>query len=93
MVWYIAQNNNLHFFDPLPNGYVIFLDSIGDLYFPYTRKCTEIIFLNLYPRFHRSATLCTTFLQNATEIIALCDSYVTTKCGKSLLQNATSFLL
>ena len=71
----------------------LFLDSIGDLYFPDTRKCIEIIFLNVYPRFHRSATLCTPLLQNATEIIALCDSYFTTKCVKSLLQNATSFLL
>ena len=32
-------------------------------------------------------------LQNATDIIAKCDSYFITKCGRSLLQDASSFLL
>ena len=32
-------------------------------------------------------------LQNSTDIITKCDSYFVTKCGRSLLQNATGFLL
>ena len=32
-------------------------------------------------------------LQNATDIITKCDSYFTTKCGRSLLQNAIAILL
>ena len=32
-------------------------------------------------------------LQTATDIIAKCDSYFITKCGRSLLLNASGFLL
>ena len=32
-------------------------------------------------------------LQNATDIITKCDSYFITKCGRSLLQNGSGFLL
>ena len=34
-----------------------------------------------------------TLLQNATDIIRKCDSYFITKCDRSLLQNALSYLL
>ena len=34
-----------------------------------------------------------TLLQNATDIITKCDSYFITKRDKSLLQNASGFLL
>ena len=36
---------------------------------------------------------CDTLLQNATDIIITCKSYFITKCDKSLLQNASGFLL
>ena len=36
---------------------------------------------------------CDTLLQNAADIIRKCDSYVITKCDKSLLQNFSGFLL
>ena len=36
---------------------------------------------------------CDTFLQNATDTITKFDSYFITKCDKSLLQNASGFLL
>ena len=32
-------------------------------------------------------------LQNATDVITKCDSYFTTKCGRSLQQNRSVFLL
>ena len=32
-------------------------------------------------------------LQNATDVITKCDSYFITKCDRSLLQNASGFLL
>ena len=32
-------------------------------------------------------------LQNATDIMTKCDSYFITKCDRSLLQNASGFLL
>ena len=34
-----------------------------------------------------------TLLENATDILTKCDSYFITKCGKSLSQNASGFLL
>ena len=34
-----------------------------------------------------------TLLQNATDIITNCDNYFFIRCGKSLLQNASAFLL
>lgn len=37
--------------------------------------------------------ICGLFWQNATDIIAKCDSYSITKCDKSLLQNESGFLL
>ena len=33
-----------------------------------------------------------TLLQNATDIFTKCDSYIITKCNKSLLQNLSGFL-
>ena len=33
------------------------------------------------------------FLQNATDIVSKCNSYFITKCVRSLLENASSFLL
>ena len=36
---------------------------------------------------------CDTLLQNATDIIITCKSYFITKCDKSLLHNASGFLL
>ena len=32
-----------------------------------------------------------TLFQNATDVITKCDSYLTAKCGKSLLQNVQAF--
>ena len=34
-----------------------------------------------------------TLLQSATDIFTKCECYFTTKCNKSLLQNASDFLL
>ena len=57
------------------------------------RKCIEIMYWIVSPRFYWLVALCTTLLQNETVILTKCDSYFIRKCNKILLQNVPGFLL